>query len=207
MRKWILVLVVLLAYFSTPPIAHAQEATPAQTKNPCEISAQDYAVYSAILSNNGMSENTEKERHNKPGLIVLDTTANRKDNAFVEWRFRPNSGQTPLTETAKNFEVRVSNTCHLQPLFAADIAPRLVPEKVIRDLFKQGDGWKKFYELYPKSLGYTDFSTVGYSDNGLEALVYVSHHCGSLCGAGHLFPLASEGGIWVVRNHTTLWIS
>lgn len=49
------------------------------------------------------------------------------------------------------------------------------------------------------TLGLVDFgnfSAVGYSKDHKEALIYLGHYCGSLCGTGHLVLLAKENETW-----------
>jgi hypothetical protein len=175
---------------------------------PCELTPEDYAVYSAILDDLGKPEDPEEEWRDKPDLILKDKTDDNQRGSAGAWGFRSNSRQAPLPQTVANFDSRAKNVCAIRPLFKGKNSPRLISSDEISKIFqRKGDGWKKFYELYPKSSGFWDLSPVGYSDDGLEALVYVGHHCGYLCGTGHLLLLAKENGTWVMENKTMLWIS
>jgi len=44
------------------------------------------------------------------------------------------------------------------------------------------DGWKHFYERYPRSSGYFWFSVVGFDVDHAKAIVYVGHAYGTLGG-------------------------
>ncbi len=72
---------------------------------------------------------------------------------------------------------------------------------------KHGDGWQEFYKNHPKAAGFWTFSRPGYNPARDEALLYVTHNCGWLCGTGHLYLLAKEDGRWKVKNRLFLWIS
>jgi hypothetical protein len=196
--------------------AGAQQHLPPKFSQPCEITSEDYAVYSVLLDNLSGPEDPEEEWRDKTDFILEDTTVNwEKDNGV--WGFRSSSKQAPSPQTMENYDARVrfdegvKNVCLFKELFhAKKMSPHLVSRTDIDDLFKPSkhlNGWEKFYQLYPKSSGFWEFSPVGYNDDALEALVYVGHRCGYLCGTGHLFLLAKENGEWVVKNRTMLWIS
>lgn len=76
----------------------------------------------------------------------------------------------------------------------------VVPKPEISKLFKEpGDpafGWTTFYDRYPDSGGYMEFSAVGFDPSKSRALVYVAHHCGSLCGGGAHHLLQKVDGRW-----------
>jgi hypothetical protein len=54
-----------------------------------------------------------------------------------------------------------------------------------------------------------DVSAVGFNQDGSRALVYVGHHCGSLCCGGQYHLLVKKDGRWQVdREHhgpSCLW--
>jgi hypothetical protein len=54
-----------------------------------------------------------------------------------------------------------------------------------------------------------DVSAVGFNQDGSRGLVYVGHHCGSLCGGGQYHLLVKKDGRWQVeREHhgpSCLW--
>jgi hypothetical protein len=198
------------------PLASAQQqpsdASAGESK--CEATTEDYAVYSAIVKNLGRPEDPEEEWRDKAQMIIGDKTAygpNSKMNANTNlWGFRSSSKQAPVRETVEAFEQRTKASCQLKPSLDASLTYTLVSADDFSNLFKKGvggDGWAKFYKKYPNSSGYWEFSAVGYDKISAEALVYVGHHCGWLCGTGHLVLLAKENGSWVVKNRVMLWIS
>jgi len=58
------------------------------------------------------------------------------------------------------------------------------------------DGWTAFNEKYPGSGGYIELSAVGFNNEKTVAIVYVGHHCGSLCGGGVFHVLQKTEGKW-----------
>ena len=57
-------------------------------------------------------------------------------------------------------------------------------------------GWARFHQQYPESHGYMQLSAVGFNPSKTRALVYVSHHCGGLCGGGTHHLLEKVNGAW-----------
>lgn len=76
----------------------------------------------------------------------------------------------------------------------------VVPKSEIAQVFKEprdlASGWTTFYNRYPDSGGYMEFSAVGFDPSKTRALVYVAHHCGSLCGGGAHHLLQKIDGRW-----------
>lgn len=72
-------------------------------------------------------------------------------------------------------------------------------------------GWSGFYKAYPDSGGYLVVSAVGFSADRTQAMVYMAHHCGSLCGGGMHHLLEKANGAWreavvPVRSNCS-WVS
>ena len=200
------------------PLASAQQqpsdASAGESK--CEATTEDYAVYSAVLKALCRGEDLEEKGRDKAQIIKDETLSGLSDpssrmnvNASL-WEFRSGYKQAPLPETVDAFNQRAKASCQLKPHLDGSLTYTLVSDGDVSQLFKEGvggDGWAKFYKKYPNSSGYWEFSAVGYDKISAEALVYVGHHCGWLCGTGHLVLLAKENGSWVVKNRVMLWIS
>jgi hypothetical protein len=56
-----------------------------------------------------------------------------------------------------------------------------------------------------------DISAIGFNSDRTRALLYVGHHCGSLCGGGGYHLLVKKDGKWQVdreyRGMSCLWVS
>ena len=75
-------------------------------------------------------------------------------------------------------------------------------------MFKGGvNGWEKFYKRFPDSGGIVGVSRVGFNLETNQALVYVEHGCGDLCGTGHYMLLDKGESGWKVAKRYMSWIS
>lgn len=183
-----------------------------QSKPPapeCVLSDEDYNVFSAVLDGLGRPEDPEEAWKNKE-ILVSDLTADPEltESEWGPWGFRSNSTAAPAKETEDAFKLRAHDLCRVEDKLHPAISHKMVNHSELANMFKKGaDGWDKFYQLYPDAAGFWDFSSPGYNKARNEAVLYVGHHCGGLCGTGHLFFLVKEDGQWKVKNRLMLWIS
>ena len=84
---------------------------------------------------------------------------------------------------------------------------KMVSPSVIRRIFASKGWWDEFYRIYPGSRGVLRFSQPAFSQNRAQALVYVSHSCGGLCGTGWLVLLVKNRKAWQIESQSMLWIS
>jgi hypothetical protein len=64
-----------------------------------------------------------------------------------------------------------------------------------------------FEARFPDNFGYFVVSHVGLNLSKTEALLYVDHFCGGLCGGGEYVLMRKANGVWdVVDSHVT-WVS
>jgi hypothetical protein len=99
----------------------------------------------------------------------------------------------------------------LNSVFSTDISTDLRLPSGARAVFvnrsdlgtKTGD----FEARFPNNFGFFVVSHVGMNLNKTEALLYVDHFCGGLCGSGDYVLMRKVNGVWhVVERHTT-WVS
>jgi hypothetical protein len=175
----------------------------------CSVSAEDYALFSAVLLDRGGPEDPEEEWETKPEILISDETTTDEAKVGEMWGFRSKSKQAPSNETVANFNSHQVKGCSLKASLDPKIAYSLISGKEVDGYFKgkHKDGWGIFYAKHPKAAGYLTFSAVGYNSSGTEALVFLGHHCGWLCGTGHLYLLVKENGQWSVKNRLMQWIS
>jgi len=64
-----------------------------------------------------------------------------------------------------------------------------------------------FEARFPNNLGYFVVSHVGLNLDKTEALVYVDHFCGGLCGGGGYVLMRKVGGVWHVVDQHNTWVS
>jgi hypothetical protein len=73
-------------------------------------------------------------------------------------------------------------------------------------MFKRG-GWGEFYKRYPDSGGFISVSRPGFNKEMDQALIFIEHRCGDLCGTGHYILLEKSGDTWKVIQQNLVWIS
>jgi hypothetical protein len=174
---------------------------PAACSRQCTATSEDYGVYSAIL----LEVEKVTRSYGKAELIIFEETSSHEDYSPPIWDLRPPIKQAS-DETVARFMSRQKCRWHLKPRFDGATSYRIVSTKDLVSTLGKGD-WDEFHKENPKSFGIWHLSPVGYNTKGTEALVYVAHNCGGLCGSGGLFVLAKENGRWVVKNQVRLWIS
>jgi hypothetical protein len=85
---------------------------------------------------------------------------------------------------------------------------RVVLASEITAIFTGGGWWEAFYQTFPGSRGYMQFTSPAFSTGRDQALVYVSHACGGLCGTGWIVRLGKGAdGRWRITSREMLWIS
>lgn len=169
---------------------------PAACSRQCALTSEDYAVYSAILVGLGKTG----PAGNQAELIISEATVDSSS-----WPVAPSLKELS-NETLAHFILRQKSVCHLKPQLDRAISYQLVSADDLDKIFKRGS-WAEFYKEYPKSSGTWSLSPIGYNIAKTEALVYVAHGCGGLCGSGHLVVLANQNGTWAIKEQTKLWDS
>jgi len=202
----------LLLAFGLAPASRCQTNAPTSSSG-CDVTTEEYAVYSAVLSDLAKLETKEERSDAKNQFFLSDKTATnfggfetRPENA--KWGARSGSTDKPSNATAESFNSKADGSCRLRTSLELNFQYVLIPSEEIREFFKNGiTGWSKFYEKYGKASGYWELSRVGFNNENSEAVVYLGHHCGGRCGTGDFVLLRKEVGKWVVKNRVMLWIS
>jgi hypothetical protein len=212
-KRWAFLLIFAILGPGCENPGFSQPVAQSSKKLTCTVTRQDYAVYSAVLSGRGRPEDPEETWDDKPELTVGDTTIPgggffREHKNGWAWGFRSPLKQKPAADTQRDFNAKLDSTCALKALMDHPPVYTLISRKEVDEIFKKNqDGWAEFYKRHPQSSGIWSFSRVGYNIAKNEALVYLAHSCGMLCGTGHLYLLTKEDGGWVVKNKLMLWIS
>jgi hypothetical protein len=158
-----------------------------------------YAVYSAILP----SEWPVRVAHAKSLIIQTETTS-------YDMCLRPENEWQEKVGPAISDYLRVNaKPSLLQPRINIEIPYQLIPLDKLRSVIKTG-GWEAFYRQYPDSGGWIQLSAVGFNTDKTVAVVYVAHHCGSLCGGGSFHVLEKKDGWWVSlewKGASCVWVS
>ncbi|MDI9239550.1 hypothetical protein QLQ15_11610 [Lysobacter sp. LF1] len=69
------------------------------------------------------------------------------------------------------------------------------------------DRWAQFHRTFPGASGVLHITRPVLSADRSSALLYVTHHCGGLCGAGLLVRLERSPHGWRVVEHKGVWVS
>lgn len=159
----------------------------------------DLAVYRAILSGPRYSGSkiVVEEMSGRGGSIVYDMlnkeqvkgTSAMAIRNFKRWNLAPESLRW-IGEISPRIEFLSSE--EEGQIFIGDMP---------------GEGWSRFYQRYPGSGGLVSLSRIGFNDDHTEALVYVAHTCGSLCGSGEFVILKKDHGRWTIDRTDTMWVS
>jgi hypothetical protein len=99
----------------------------------------------------------------------------------------------------------------LNSVFSTDIKTDLTLPTGARAVFFDpsdlGTKTNEFEARFPNNFGYFVVSHVGLNLNKTEALLYVDHFCGGLCGGGDYVLMRRVNGVWhIVDSHST-WVS
>ena len=85
-------------------------------------------------------------------------------------------------------------------------ATKVVSSSEIQKIFK-GGWWDDFYKRYPATSGFVRVSQSVLTKDRQQALIYVAHYCGGLCGTGTVLLLKRSGSTWRIVKKEMLWIS
>ncbi|MGI8638825.1 MAG: hypothetical protein ACR2MG_02580 [Pyrinomonadaceae bacterium] len=164
--------------------------------NPISSFNEDYAVYSAILTNG---------QYDNEIIVINDYTS----HGLIADARNPNQKISGLTEdTINDYQAKNEENQKLVNNFTVSGKVVFISEKEENQLFRKGqDGWANFYKKYPKAKRMISFSRVGFNQERTQALVSVSVGCGWLCGEGSFIVLQKENGKWIVQRNIGLWVS
>ncbi len=185
-------LFVILATSSALPKAPRQS----------EVSAEEYAVYSALISEEYIKE--------KVKLVVIanptfgESRSKEKMDYFLD--LLPHlSG-----ETLDNYLAINSKPYRLSKSFSLKAKYVIVEYPETEKFFENPDfdeAWKDFYRRFPASNGYIALSRVGLNHAKDQALVSMSWMCNQRCGEGKLVLMVKRDGRWKVENRHLMWVS
>ena len=183
-----------------------------QTDDQTVIPAEEYAVYAAVIGDMFAGEKVSFDSQTKvKTLVIVDRTVNnffvaiaKEDEGSRMKKQFPSVSQ----ETIDDYAAKNAKSHQLTKSFDLKLKYTLVPKEKIEQIFSSGlDGWGKFYKQFPDSGGYIGLSRAGLNSSGNQAIVYLEHSCGGLCGTGHYLLLVKNEQGWIVQNKFMAWIS
>jgi hypothetical protein len=64
-----------------------------------------------------------------------------------------------------------------------------------------------FERRFPSSFGYFAVSQPGLNFSKTEAILYIDHYCGGLCGGGGYILMRKVNGVWRLVDQQSTWVS
>jgi len=187
----------------------AEQKTQEKAEPSCQLTRDDHSVYSALVADLGKPEDPEEAWQGKE-MLVVNRTAKPTDlsDHWIHWGYRSNSKEAPAVDTLADFKAKAVSSCTVEARFGNPHSYRMIASAELDQTFApNAGGWDNFYKKYPDAAGYWEFSRPGYNSLHNEAVLYVGHSCGGLCGTGHLYFLTKQNDQWRVKNRLMLWIS
>jgi hypothetical protein len=168
-----------------------------------DVSGEEYAVYSALINEMYVNERTEF-------LVVVDRTATESFIAKGLKREDIRKRLSPFASSAvEAFIERSARPETLEESFDLKAKYVLLGHDKRDEYFKPGvtEGWKTLEEKYPGASGFIRLAGVGFNPERDEALTYIEHGCGDLCGTGTYVLLRKSTKGWKVEKTVMLWIA
>ena len=182
-----------------------------------ELTADEYNVLSAYIAGKLNGKDKERVSQEPPKLIFFSMTKSGDDDLLrdengrpIPWEKTADSLHTkaPALQqtTVTSFRKANSQQAFLRRSFGSPIEYELVDSNQLESIFKKGD-WPAFYNQYSGASGILTWSRVGFSADGTQALFYVSHRCGGLCGGGRYILMVKQASRWVIGTEIVVWVS
>ena len=163
---------------------------------------EEYFVYATLL----------KERFLTPEIkrLVIEAYTSIDDQSFSDLDETIKRAAPLSAETAANFRSKRARL-KLHDDFGLAVEVDFLSQKERATIFKRSsknyDGWRAFYGKYPASPGILKLSRVGFNADKSQALIFVAHSCGWLCGEGNYFVLVKKDGEWKIMKELVTWMS
>lgn len=167
---------------------------------------EDYEIYSIIIKSITNGKLVILKDYTEEGEIV-------KDEAIKAYVLKELFELKK--ETLKNFYLKNKFSISLNEkiLQKYKINCKLIDNEEFECIFGEDTkkGWKVFYTKYPGSCGIITISRVGFDKEKKQALVYVTHTSGPLCGYGMYVLLTKRRFLWrdywTIQRKVVVWIA
>ena len=200
---------LLTSIFAVLLAANVVLSRPRSVDNQSDIPAEEYALYAVVIDQ--IFAGDRDSQGIVKTLVIVDRTisnplpsiAGVDEDEMVKRQFSSIS-----QEAIDDYAAKKANPCQLTKSFNLKMKYTLTSKEKIEQVFKNGqDGWGEFYKLFPDSGGVTELSRAGLNSSGNQALVYIQHSCGYLCGSGYYLLLVKNDLGWVVQKKFMAWVS
>src|SRR6266850_2743089 len=165
---------------------------------PDQTGAEDYAVYSAALSDPRYIDSSVKL------LVIRDRTFRYPSSQQKKSKIPDLIERVPELErdTLNDYQARNKDEQQLSSLFNLKVKSELIDGRNIDELLEKNfiEGWQAIKAKYPDSNGVITLSRVGFNRQKTQALVYIAISCGPHCGEGNFMLLSKTRDGWSIRS-------
>jgi len=170
------------------------------------ISAEEYAVYAAVIGDMFAGDKVTFNTQAKVKILVIQDRTVSNIIAENEGERLKQVGFASISqEIIDDYLAKNAKSYQLTRSIDIKLKYTLIPKEKIKPItWLTSD---EFYRQFPDSGGYIALSRVGLNASSDQALAYMEHTCGGLCGSGHYLLLVKDNGIWVVQRKFMAWIS
>lgn len=190
-------------------ISTAQEEPPKAVLSESPLSADEVAIFRAVLKN---------YLKDSPGVVLLADKTVPIEQSPTSVRTCADQISAPLDPDAR------ATIHHIGPLVIIGLKVRLVdpdaqdkevqrndPQRLIHEAIDEGAQVtnKQLDDSLTKAFdsGLLMLSEIVFDSRHLRAVVTYSFYCGSLCGNGNTLALRKVGKMWKVSKHCGGWVS
>jgi len=182
-----------------------------QAGDQSKIAAEEYAIYGAVIRNMFAGDRVTFDTQAKVKLLVIeDRTVSEHFNAAAGENEKERLKQIfspPISqETIDDYVTKNAKSHQLTKSLDLKLKYTLIPNEKIKRIFT-GLPSDEFYRQFPDSGGYIALSRAGLNASSDQALAYMEHVCGGLCGSGHYLLLVKKNKEWVVQKQFVAWES
>jgi hypothetical protein len=217
---WRPVLIGLIAA-SLVGTALAQNGEPtrdqgARTTSANSLSSDDYAIYSVAINDVLLKDVSFHFSDSSQHQIVLQkTTSGGIPPGAAGMTGMPDKQTDKIRSEAKGelWDTFVAINHNPETLdsagFATAVKCRLVAAAELNKFFASPNegSWEAFYKAYPGAQGITFLSRLGFSKDGMRALLYMGTMSSPVGGIGRLVMFTRTGKNWKVSLSGITWVS
>lgn len=181
--------------------------------------AETGAVLSAFFSQ-GVLHDIDKWRAGRTVEIIIQRNPDSRwysgnESAFYKDDWLAQSARSRVSSLSDAWFAQSSrftrDSFFVNSLFPTDLSTSLrLPRgtrAVFIDLNNLGTTTSDFEARLPNNLGFFVVSHIGLNLNKTEALFYVDHFCGGLCGGGKYVLMRKVADVWHIVDRHGTWIS
>jgi hypothetical protein len=176
------------------------DGNPLEAPPSIPFDSEEYVVYSTLLRTRYVTHNTER-------IVIEDYTDTHGYIGQNAAKFIQGSLTTLSPDTLRDFLGRNQQGYLLNGPFDVGVEVTLLSDEKLKEMFRDDQGWDRFYEQFPHTPGIVTLSRVGFNATHDQALVYVGNQRHWLAGAGYYVLFTLKDGEWTLEQDVMVWIS